>query len=177
MAKKITYQEEECYVEYANKDSKGNVINDTYQEKLVSGTNIKTIDSNSLIGSGNITTQKILNNILHSTFTSTTSSKSVSLSIPTFYTGYCHLKIMTTGTTRILIGISTASFTSTTTATYMLYYPEIIHDGSYVFICGFDSNNIYRTYSLTKTNSITLYYKPLTSNSTIVSLIKTNAVI
>jgi hypothetical protein len=177
MAKKITYQDDECYVEYANKDSKGNVINDTYQEKLISGTNIKTIDSNSLIGSGNITTQKILNNVSHSTFASTTSSRAVPLSVPTLYTGYCHLKMMTVGTTKILIGISTSSFSSTTTATYMLYNPEIIHDGSYVFICGFNSNNVYVTYSISKTSSIILYFKPLTTNSTIVSLIKTNAII
>jgi hypothetical protein len=41
--------------EVANRDILGNLITDYYQPKLVSGTNIKTINGTSVLGSGNIT--------------------------------------------------------------------------------------------------------------------------
>lgn len=39
----------------ATQDGNGNIITETYQNKLVSGTNIKTINNQSLLGGGNIT--------------------------------------------------------------------------------------------------------------------------
>ena len=61
--KKLTIDGKEVQVQSAIRDSNGNIINTTYapaaaldnkQDTLVSGTNIKTINNTSLLGSGNI---------------------------------------------------------------------------------------------------------------------------
>lgn len=54
---KITYDGKKVQVDSAIRDGNGKQIDTNYQEKLVSGTNIKTVNGNSLLGSGDITIQ------------------------------------------------------------------------------------------------------------------------
>ena len=54
---KITYDGKKVQVDSAIRDGNGKQIDTNYQEKLSSGTNIKTVNGNSLLGSGNITIQ------------------------------------------------------------------------------------------------------------------------
>lgn len=51
----LTRDGEMCSTTVAYRDGSGNIITDYYQPKLVSGTNIKTINGTSVLGSGNIT--------------------------------------------------------------------------------------------------------------------------
>lgn len=52
--KKLTYDNTKIQVDSAIRDGNGAEISAKYQEKLVSGTNIKTLDNISLLGAGNI---------------------------------------------------------------------------------------------------------------------------
>ena len=54
---KITYDGKKVQVDSAVRDGNGKQIDTNYQEKLVSGNNIKTVNGNSLLGSGDITIQ------------------------------------------------------------------------------------------------------------------------
>lgn len=51
---KITYDGKKVQVDSAIRDGNGKQIDTNYQEKLVSGTNIKTVNGNSLLGNGDI---------------------------------------------------------------------------------------------------------------------------
>lgn len=55
--KKLQYNGSKIQVDSAVRDGNGAEISNKYQVKLVSGTNIKTINGNSLLGSGDITIQ------------------------------------------------------------------------------------------------------------------------
>ena len=57
--KKLTYDNTKIQVDSAIRDGNGAEISTKYQEKLVSGTNIKTLASQSLLGSGNISLNDI----------------------------------------------------------------------------------------------------------------------
>lgn len=52
---KITYDGKKVQVDSAIRDGNGKQIDTNYQEKLVSGNNIKTVNGNSLLGNGDIT--------------------------------------------------------------------------------------------------------------------------
>ena len=54
---KITYDGKKVQVDSAVRDGNGKQIDTNYQEKLTSGSNIKTVNGNSLLGSGDITIQ------------------------------------------------------------------------------------------------------------------------
>lgn len=55
--KKVQYDGNKIQVDSAIRDGNGKQIDTNYQAKLVSGTNIKTINNESILGSGNITIQ------------------------------------------------------------------------------------------------------------------------
>lgn len=52
--KKIAYSGDKVQVDSAIRDGNGKEISTNYQEKLTSGTNIKTVNGNSLLGSGDV---------------------------------------------------------------------------------------------------------------------------